>query len=429
MSVHVFRYEATDSAGKTRRGRVEAPGEAEAFRALVAQGLVPAWLEPATGGSATGAGPRAPGASTVHPGAGPHEDASGSARPRRAGAIRRSDVASLTRELASLVEARVPLAQGLLAVAENEQRPALRAMLLDIGAMIEAGESLPRAVEKYDSVFGRVFVMSLEAAERSGNLAAVLTMLADMLERQEASSQQLRRALSYPVIVASFVGLALLVIVTFVIPRFAATFAASGVDLPLTTRVMQAVGQFIREYWWACAGGVLALIAGGATALRTPGGRALAERGLLVTPVVRDLVIAVTAARFSRVMAISLGSGVGVIDSMRLSAQSTGRPLFAAEADDMAERLRGGSPLKDVLETTRYLPPFARRMISCGKQASEIGNASAIVARHYDRQSEHLTKAVNTLVEPLMTVGLAVVVLVVALSVFLPMWQMVKLVR
>jgi len=399
MSTLNYKYVALDSAGQRRKGTMQGAGEQDAYRKVVAAGLTPVRL-------------------TLVNNAEPifsFQKVSG------------SDIVDLTRELSVLVEARIPLDRGLASIAEHDGKAALTTMIRDIAAMIESGLPMTQALERYRATFGEVYIETVRAAEKSGSLVAVMSHLADLLERQQETRQQLKRAMSYPLIVMTVVALAVTVIVVFVVPKFGAIFAAHEVQMPLMTRVIQAIGDSVRGYWWAYA---VALLAAGLSLFfswKSPVGRVVMERILARTPYVGRVITAVTTGRFARVVSIGLSSGLDVIDSVEIGGRATGRPVFVSECRDMADGLRRGEQLTEVLKPTRYLPPFAKRMISAGKDSTELAKACEIVARHYDREATHLTKNVNTIVEPLLTVAMAGIVLIVALSVFLPMWQMVRL--
>lgn len=394
-----FRYTAIAPSGERREGTLHATDEQDAFRKVSSQGLTPIRIRTVRS--------QAPIFSFQQ--------------------IKAADIADFTRELSVLVEAKIPLARGLLSIAEHEEKPALRHMIRDIATIIEAGSPMTEALEKYRTVFGEVYIETIHAAEKSGNLAEVASHLAELLERQLETRQQLRRALTYPLIVMVVVAVALTVIVVFVVPRFAKTFAAHDIQLPLATRIIQGLGLSIRLNWPVYAGAAGALAATVFFTLRTAKGWLWIENALIRLPYIRRIIVAVTAGRFARVLGIGLGSGLNIIEALSIGGRATGRPLFVAECESMADSLRRGAELGDAIKHSRYLPSFARRMISAGKDSTELAKACNVVARHFDRESAHLTKNINTIIEPLMTLGLAAIVLIVALSVFLPMWQMVKL--
>ncbi len=399
MSVARYRYEALTSSGGIKRGRIEAATSQDVFAILAEQGLTPLSVRP----------------------------------PRRltlnftTATVTLKDVAAFTRELSVVVESRIPIAQGIRGIAESERHPELRRLLLSISQNVEAGTSLRDAIDEHRDIFGDVYVETLSAAEKTGSLSDILSLLADMLDRQLETRQQLRSALMYPAVVLTVVAAALAVILIFVVPRFSATFESSGIELPMITVVIQALAVWLKEHWMFVAAGIASAFVGLIVAWRSTRGRSIFERLILRMPVFGSLDSAITTARFSRVFGLCLRSGLDVVDSLTIGGTATGRACFTADAQSMCDRLRSGAALRTVLDGTPYLPGFARRMLSAGKDAGELAHACDVVARHYERQSSHLTKSVNQMLEPLLTVCLAGVVLLVALSVFLPMWKMVSI--
>jgi type II secretory pathway component PulF len=400
MSTKRYNYKALDESGKTVRSMINASNEDEVFARLSEQGLTV--LDVREGGS------------------------------RRSGTfgndrISQLEIAMLTREMNALLEANIPLSRGLLSIGEHEKNTRLRDMVIDIASMIEAGEKITVAFSKYQNVFGEVYIETLRSAEKSGRLAAVTAHLADMLERNVELRQMLRRAMSYPLIVIGFVALALGVIVIFVVPRFAVIFESNGVELPMTTAVVRAIGTSIMAYWWAYLSGAVALAYALLKSWKNPAGRYRIELLMHKTPYIGKVLTAVTTARFSSVLSIGLESGIEVIEAIEISGMSTGRPVFQRECGEMCLDMRNGEALEDVINSSKTLPNFARRLLGSGKDSDELAKAGRIIARHYDRLSDHLTKNINTVIEPMITIAMAGIVLLIALSVFLPMWQMISI--
>ncbi len=397
MSTYAFRYSAVNEFGQRTRGTIRAEAHHDAFRKLVAAGLTPVSID--------------------------EIKARTSAFSR--GRVRASDVAELTRELAVLVAAKIPLDRGLASIAEHEGKPAVSEMVRDIATQIEAGSPMTQALSRHAHVFGDVYIETVKSAERSGNLASVMEHLADMLEMQIETKQLLTRALTYPIIVLMVVMLAVTVIVVFVVPKFGATFASQGIKLPLVTRMLQATGQSVGEYWPMYAAALVAVILVPVLAWKTTGGRSQIEGLMLRTPYVSRVIISVCTARFTRVLGIGLSSGLGVIESLEIAGRSTGQSRFRAETEVVANQLRQGHSLVDSVSAMTMIPSFAKRMLGAGKDSKEVSSACNVLSRHYERESNHLTKNVSSVIEPILTVAMAVIVLLVALSVFLPMWQMV----
>lgn len=399
MAVKTYKYKAIDGAGKAQRGTISARSEDAVFQELSARGLSVLGIRAGTASVLT----------------------------RSAERISHHEIAQLTREIHALLEANIPLARGLFSIGEHEKNKKLRDMIIDIASMIESGEKITVAFSKYRDVFGDVYIETLRSAERSGRMAQVAEHLADMLERSVEMRQQVKRAMSYPIIVIGFVAMALSVIVIFVVPRFAKIFESNGVELPMTTRVVRAIGVSMTEHWWVYLLVVCAAVFGSIRAWKNERGRFAIERMLLRTPYVGKLISAVTTARFSSVLGIGLDSGIEVIDAIEIASASTGRPVFVAECEKMCNEMRSGMSLEDVINTSRTLPSFARRLLGSGKDSSELARAGNIIARHYHRMADHLTKNINTVVEPMITIAMAGIVLLIALSVFLPMWQMISI--
>ncbi len=343
--------------------------------------------------------------------------------------IKSADIAALTRELSVLVEARIPLARGLHSIAEQEAKPALSQMVADVASHIEAGDSVTEALSRHRAVFGEVYIETMHAAEKSGSLATVTNELADLLDRQMELRQQIRQAMTYPIVVLTTVSIAFGVFIGFVIPRFATQFKTSGVELPLATRIVQAVGDSVRGEWWAYLIAVVSLVVGFAATIRTEAGRLLFERLLMQCPVIGQLAIAATTARFLRVMAVTVASGLDLVESVVISGRATGGRLFRRDCQLVADRLVQGEQLGDALSSAEFLPVFAKRMLGAGTDSSDLAKASILVAKHFDRRANDLTKTVSSLVEPIMTILMAGLVLLVALSVFLPMWQLARIAR
>jgi type II secretory pathway component PulF len=396
-----YTYKAVSQSGTKTKGYVKGVDEQDALRRITAMGLTPLKVSKAV-----------------------QKTSKATFSWQQ---VKPADIVGLTRELAVLVEARVPIDRGMVSIAEGDCKPDMRTMLLDMAAMIESGLPMTQALEKYKHIFGNVFIETVRAAEKSGSMVEVMNHLAELLEKQMETTQQLKRAMTYPVIVLSVVFVAVTVIIVFVVPKFGAIFESQGAQLPITTRVVQALGDSVRAYWWAYVGAIVGFFTTIVLMWKNPVGRLKLENFLLEVPYVRKIILAVTAGRFARVMGIGMQSGLDIIEAVQMGARATGRPVFINDCNAMVDQLRQGTAIQDVLRGTRYLPSFARRMIGAGKDSADLARSCDVVARYYDREASHLTKNVNTIIEPIMTVAMAGIVLLVALSVFLPMWGMVRL--
>lgn len=403
MSAVTFQYSAVDRAGARHSGATQAASRGEAYRKIAALGLTPVQIKAAgeAGGGLLGRGSR-------------------KARPK--------DIAHFTYQLGVLISARIPLSEGLLSIAAQEREGQLKDVITDIAHRVQAGEQIATALEQHERVFGSVYISTIRAAERAGTMSRVLDHLSDMLERQQESRSQLRGALMYPACVVSVLLLAVTFLVAFVVPRFAGMFEKRGLELPLFTKALMGLGLSVQHYWWAYLIAIAAAVFGLRRTMGSQSGRERIDRLLHKVPYIRSILEGLAIARFTRVLGISLSSGLNLIEAIELSGKASGRPLLQADAQKMIDQVRTGGRLGEVLGTCNYLTPFTKRMLGAGDQSAELPRMCDIVARHYDRESAQLAKNIGTVIEPVLIVLIAMVVLAVALAIFLPMWDMVKLV-
>jgi len=398
MSVIVFEYRAVDKAGKVCKGTASAADRDTAYRQVVAMGLTPVSLKAASQGAG-----------------------------RRAARVKTRDIAQFTHQLSVLIEARIPISEGLLGIAEQEENPKLQRVLLDIAARVQAGQSISSAMGEHTGFFSDIYIESVKAAEKTGNLVKVLQLLSEMLERVQEMQRQVKSAMTYPLVVISTLGLATSFLIVFAVPKFARMFASKGIELPFLTRVLMAVGQSVQTYWWVLLPAVLLAVFLARRSLRLATVRSFMDRLLHRIPVIKQILRGLGVARFARVMGLSLSSGIGLIEALEMSGRSSGRAMMAADARRMVDQVRAGGRLSDVLARCEYLPTFAKRMITAGETSGELPKMCDTVARQYERETAMLTKNIGTVIEPVLVVLIAVVVLGVALAIFLPMWDMVRL--
>ncbi|MGQ0627518.1 MAG: type II secretion system F family protein [Phycisphaerales bacterium] len=396
MSTLTFEFRAVDKAGTRRRGSTAAHDETDAYRRVTALGLIPLSIRPAK-----------------------------LARARR---IKLKEIAHFTSQLGVLIGARVSIGESLIAVGEMEPDPTLRAIIMDVAARIESGENLADALGAHRAVFGDTYIETIRAAEKTGNLVKVMEYLSEMLERSQETAAQVKGAIMYPACVLTVMAIGVTFLVGYVVPKFTAMYESRGVQLPGITQFLQNVGLSVQHYWWAYGLLIGGSIFGLRRAWRTPSGRSAIDRFLHKVPAIRGVLKGLAISRFSRVLGVSLGSGLGLIESLELSGRASGRPMLLDDVQCMVRQVRSGGRLTEVLNGCTYLTPFCKRMMSAGEQSAELPRMCLLVAKHYDRETAHTTKNLSTIIEPIMIVGIALIVLIVALAIFLPMWNMVNLV-
>lgn len=402
MSAVAFKYKAVDRAGQASQGTLTATTQEAAYRRLVSMGLTPVKVS--------------------------QTDGTERSTRRRGGKIKARDIAEFTHQLSVLLEARIPVAECFRSIGDQSSNPAMASICSEVAGRIQSGIGVTEALEAYTRTFGTVYIETLRAAERSGNLVKVLSLLAEMVEEQHEMKRQVKGALMYPIAVVVALTLASGFLVTFVVPRFARMFAARGVELPWLTRALMTVGDGVKAYWYLLAAGIVVLMLIGRMVLRTSGGRLALDRVLHRVPYLREFLIGVACGRFAGVLGLGLSSGLGLIDSLEMSGRSAGRPMLAADTRLMVSGVTHGKRLTETISQCAYFPGFVRQLLRAGEEAGELPRMCGVISRHYARETRHLAKNASTVMEPVLIAGLTGVVLVIALAVFLPMWDMASLV-
>ncbi|MCA9310148.1 MAG: type II secretion system F family protein [Phycisphaerales bacterium] len=408
MSRLTFHYRAVDPSGSRTSGVLEAASLQEAYRRLSSDGLVATSMRQAGGQAAASSGRR---------------------RRLFGSRISREEIAHFTYQFSVLLQARIPVVECFTSSAEQENNPAFRAVLHDIAARVQSGSNITDSMAEHRAIFGNVYIETIRAAERTGNMIEVLGHLATMVEDEVEMTRIVRGALLYPVSVLIALSLAITFLLMFVVPRFASMFESRGVELPLLTRALQAVGVSMQSYWWAWLGAIVGSVVLSRRAWRNPVTRARIDTWLHRIPYLNRLLVALAMGRFSSIFGLSLSSGLGLIDSLDMAGRATARPMLQADTDRLISQVRQGGRLNEVIPTCAYFPAFVKQLLSAGETSAELPRMCGIISRHYHRESKHLARNAATVIEPILIAVLTGTVLVVALAIFLPMWDMVSLLQ
>ena len=397
MSALTYAYHAVDNHGSRCKGTATATSEAEAYRRVAAMGLIPLTIKPVTLG--------------------------------RARKIKLKEIAHFTSQLGVLIGARISISDGLVAIGDQEPDPRLRAVIMDVASRIESGQSLADSMDAHRTVFGSMYIETIRAAEKSGSLVKVLEYLAESLDRSQETAAQVKGALMYPACAIGAMTVGVTFLVGYIVPKFAAMYESRGVELPLITQYLQHLGLSVRNFWWLYLMVIVAAVFGIRAMWKTPAGQQRIDRFLHRIPAIKSVLVGLSVSRFARVFGISLGAGLGLIEAIELAGRASGRPMLIAEVNHMATGIRSGSQLTQVLSACTYLPSFAKRMLSAGQHSGELPQMCTLVAKHFERETSYTTKNLATIIEPILVIGIALIVLIVALAIFLPMWNMVNLVK
>ena len=404
-----YSYVAVDAQGRTRRGVLEAEAPRQARADLRSAGMVP--LELAT------LGPEAVPAPSGAPWRG---------RRRRLGS---TELALVTRRLALLLEAGLTVEQCLDALVEQAQDEASGRILGAVRAEVLSGQSLAAALEHFPGSFPDIYRALVGTGEESGDLPGVMSRLADYLESRRSMSQHAGLALLYPAIVAS-VALAIVIgLLTYVVPQVVEVFQNSRQELPFLTRALLWVSGALQGNLLAVAVTIIALIAALRVAWSREAWRARWQARFLRMPVIGPLLLGIGTARVASTLAILVGGGVPLLQSLAASARVV-RSLPLRDAVEEAARLvREGSPLHRALDRPKIFPPIFIHLVASGESSGRLAHMLAQAARHQEMENEHRMRLLTGILEPAIIVAMGIVVLLVVLAILMPIIEMNQLVR
>lgn len=340
-----------------------------------------------------------------------------------------ADLALITRQLATLVRSGLPLEEALRAVSEQTSKPRLKSMVMGVRSRVMEGHSLATALGDYPHVFSELYRSTVEAGEHSGHINVVLDRLAEYTEGRQAMGNKLMLSLLYPVLVSLVAVIVVVLLLTYVVPQVVQMFDHIGQDLPLLTRSLIALSDFLSEYGllMALSLALIGMLAG--YIFKKEGPKRQLHRFLLRVPMISGLVRGLNTARFARTFSILASSGVPVLEAMRISAQVMGNLPMRDAVQDAAKRVREGAGISKALDASRYFPPMTIHLIASGEASGKLEEMLERAADTQEKEVEGFVAAVMGIFEPVMILGMGVVVLVIVLAIITPILDMNTLVH
>jgi general secretion pathway protein F len=331
------------------------------------------------------------------------------------------DVGVVTREVATLLNAGLPLDRSLeilVGLAENER---VSEVLSRVRNEVRGGAALSKALDAQGGVFTRFYVNMVRAGEAGGALADVLSRLADFMERSKELRESVKSALIYPTILLLVALASVVILLAVVVPQFEPIFEQSGKALPLVTELVLGAGAFMRKFWWAIVLGGVATVYIAVKRLESPRARLAWDRWVLTLPVAGDIAAKVEMARLARTLGTLLRNGVSLVNALAIGRDTMNNTHLAAGMAEVARELKTGRGFAKPMMETRRFPPFAVHMIQVGEETGRLDRMLLDVADVYDREVARAVKRALALLEPVMIVGLALFVGTVILSILAAM--------
>ncbi|MBD3332881.1 hypothetical protein GF356_08520 [candidate division GN15 bacterium] len=342
---------------------------------------------------------------------------------------RLEDLILVTRKMATLYRAGVAILRSLEIVAEQYEDEPLGDALLDIRDRVERGESLSASMEEYPHLFPPVFVSSIKAAEVSGQLDTVLERLGTALEQELVTREEVKRAIRYPIMVIVAITVAFFVLTTFVVPKFAKFYSAYGAQLPTPTRILIALSDFITGNWYFLIPAIAVAVWGVFKFVKLPAVKPYLDRLILRTPVFGTLFLKVIFSRFSHVLGVLIASGIPILKSLQIVRETVGNTVVAKEIEYFEEGLHEG---RSLYESRSRMPHFPRLVVSLMQIGLESGSLEITlreVAAFFDREVLYDSRRLTAALEPILIVIIGAMITVLALAIFLPMWNIISIFR
>lgn len=343
--------------------------------------------------------------------------------------IRRQDVALITRQLATLLEAGTPLVSSFDAIIEQTDNHALKKVVAQVREEIREGKPFAEALEKHRKVFSDLYVNMIRAGEESGALEGVLLRLADFTENQLRLRNRIRAALAYPIFMIIIGAGVLTFLLTFVIPTVTQVFQEMGRTLPLPTRLLMATCDLFRGYWWGMILGLVLLIWVVSRYLQTPKGALRWDRIKLRLPLFGGIILRGAVARFARTLGTLLHSGLPILNSLEIVKTVVNNQLLAHAIEETKLEVREGSSIAPPLKRSGLFPSIVTHMVATGEASGDLEGMLIKVAEAYETEVETKVTALTSILEPLIILAMGLVVGFVVISILLPIFEMNQLVR
>jgi type IV pilus assembly protein PilC len=348
-------------------------------------------------------------------------------KKRKTGArVPTRDIVVFTRQFATMVNSGLPLVQALDILAKQTENPQLSETTKQVVYDVESGNTLADALEKHPKVFTQLYVNMVAAGEAGGILDTIMLRLASFLEKNDAIVRKVKGAMVYPSVIFSVAGICILVLLIFVIPTFQVMFASVGVPLPLPTRVVIGISDFLQNFWHVLIVASVATFFAIKAYYGTDNGRLMLDKIMLKAPVMGDLLRKSAVSRFTRTLGTLLASGVSILDGLEITARTAGNRVVHDAVMDSRSSIAGGDTIAGPLERSDVFPPMVTSMIAVGEATGGLDEMLSKIADFYDDEVDTAVSTLLSLLEPIMIVFLGVIVGGMIVAMYLPIFDMIN---
>jgi type II secretory pathway component PulF len=398
-----YAYKARDERGLLVTGNMEAASKRDVFAQLDNMGLLPV--------------------SAAESGKGAFAIDAFLMRFQR---IKDDDLIFFTRQFQTIIRSGIPMVSGLRALEEQTNNERLSAAIKAVGQDIDKGQSLSDALSRHKGIFSELYVGMVRAGELSGNLEEVLERLSGVLEFQMKTKEMLKSAMRYPVFVVVTLAIAFVVLVNVVVPKFAPIFKSSKVALPLPTQILLLINDIFQKYTVAAIAVAFVLVASFLLYKRTAVGTYTFDRFKLWVPMIGDIILKICMGRFAFILENMVRAGIPIIKTLDIVSRSVGNEYVAEKVREIAVSIEKGKGISRPLKDAKIFPPLVIHLVATGEETGSLEEMLHEVSVHYDREVTYSVARLAAWIEPALTVGLAGMVLFLALAIFMPWWDMMR---
>lgn len=401
-----FAYKGRDSQGNAVSGVVDAANEMAAAEQLMRRGVMPTELKPGKAKAAA---------------------LDWSLLLERG--VRLDELVVFSRQMYALTRAGIPILRAIAGLEESAHSKPLKRALHALGEDLGNGRPLSSSMQAHPRVFSSLFVAIIHVGENTGQLEEAFLQLANYFELELETRKRIKTAMRYPSFVLIAIGIAMVILNIMVIPVFAGMFAKFGVELPLATRILLATSYFFVHYWWVMLGVLLAMVFGWRRWVSTVKGKLTWHRWQLKLPIVGTIIERSLLARFARSFSMMLKAGVPLNTALSLVADAVDNAWMAGRIRDMRAGIERGESLLRTAGSSGLFTPLVMQMIAVGEETGQVDDLLHEAAEYYEREVDYDLKSLTARIEPILIGIVAVMVLILALGIFTPMWDMMRAVR
>ena len=403
-----FAYQAINENGATVSGTLEADSPESVNNILISKGYIPSRIMAA---DALGKGDFMTRLSEFF------------------GKVQPPELILFTKQFRTMLLAGIPIIRLLQVLEAQTQNPILKKAISQMSMDIKQGSTLVDALEKHPKIFSPLYRSMINAGEISGTVPDVLERLSYILEHEFRVRSDVKSALQYPMIVLVALGIAFIVLLTFVIPKFVNIFSKAGLVLPLPTKIAMLTYQVMHDYWYMVLGAIIVIVFGLRRYFATEQGSLARDAFLLKLPLFGPLFQKAAMSRFASIFSILQSSGVQIMTTMKVLIGTIGNTAIAKEFIMIQDMMQQGQGLAAPLRKAKYFPPMVVDMVAIGEESGNIEEMMKVISVHYDEEVAYQVKRLSDLIGPILVVGLAAVVGFFAMAIFLPMWDLTKMAK